>query len=1060
MRPFRPIGWACAALLAAATAHAQIVTIDDFNNIDAWTVFASDGVLAEITTAPGADGGGMRLDFEFKAGAGYCIVRRAVPLELPENYRFGFAIRGDAPSNNLEFKLIDPSGENVWWVNKRDFTFPKDWETIHYKARHFSFGWGPSGGAKLKRLGSIEFAIAASSGGHGSVYFDSLTFEPLPVPQPVKETPTVHFSSGAPDAAAEGLALPADGKITWTSAAGDNSAWIDLDLHQMRELGGLVIDWAPNAFPRDYDVALSMDGEAWEAAGRVRGSTGGRDYVALPDAEARRVRIATVPGAAGGPIGLQRLAILDVTASASPNAFFTTIAADSPRGHFPAQFLGEEPYWTIVGVADDDKEALVDARGAVEVEKGAWSIEPFVHTGDRLLTWANVEISQTLAEGYIPIPTVTWRSSGLQLDATYLADGPVGASTLAVRYTVRNTTDERKSGRLFLAIRPFQVLPPWQNLNITGGVASIKSIARDGATVRVNADKVLSAWTPPDAFGAASFAQGDITEYLARGALPENASATDEAGYASAALAYDFTLAPNDIRTVIVAVPFYGASSADAAGGAEGKEPIDAPLSFQARLERTQTAWRKELNRVTLKLPEEARQAEDTFRATQAYILINGDGPSIQPGSRTYERSWIRDGAVTSTALLSTGHTEKVKAYLDWFCKYQYPDGKVPCVVDRRGPDPVPEHDSSGELVYAQLTYYRFTGDKAFLKAHLPNVVAAVNYLEGLRKQRMTDKYREGTPIERACYGLVPESISHEGYSAKPMHSYWDDFFTIKGFADATEIARILDQPELAKRFAALHQAQLDAVNRSLQEAMAIHKIDYLPGCVELGDFDATSTAIALFPCDLQSALPEPALQHTFDKYFDFFEKRRSGALAWENYTPYELRIMGAFVRLGQAERAHALLAYFLKDERPQGWREWAEVVWRDPATPRYIGDMPHTWVGSAFVNSVRAMIAYETQDAMVLLGGVTEHWLDSAGGITARDWPTFYGTLNLHAQMQDDVLTVELAGDARPPQGYRLVLPVPREPVSVEVDGAGGAAEDGVVALPANAHSVRVSWR
>ena len=43
-----------------------------------------------------------------------------------------------------------------------------------------------------------------------------------------------------------------------------------------------------------------------------------------------------------------------------------------------------------------------------------------------------------------------------------------------------------------------------------------------------------------------------------------------------------------------------------------------------------------------------------TAKTTLAYTLINRDGPAIQPGSRTYARSWIRDGTLTGTALTHT----------------------------------------------------------------------------------------------------------------------------------------------------------------------------------------------------------------------------------------------------------------------------------------------------------------------------------------------------------------------------------------------------------------------
>lgn len=1047
----------CASLLLAAvapTAGADPVPVGDFEDLSDWKVTASDGVEARIAPADGVDGRCLRLDFNFRAGAGFCVVRREISLELPANYRFSFAVRGEALANNFEFKLIDPSGDNVWWVNRRAFEFPGEWQTVRYRARHFRFAWGPSGGARMERIGAVEFAVAASSGGAGTVFIDSLTFEPLPEPEPVTHAPIVHCSSAAAQSAGCDAELPADGALNWRSADGDAAPWLELDLQQDRELGGVVIDWAPDAHPADYTISLSSDGAAWETAAQVRHSNGGRDHVALPEAEARRMRIAATSAPTGRPIGITRLAIREVEFAESPNRFFAAVAADWPRGRYPAYLLGRQTPWTVVGVADDDKEALVSAHGAVEVDRGGWTVEPFLHVEGRLLTWADVEISQSLAEGYLPVPHVDWRSGDWRLFASCFADGASGASELVAAYEVCNLADETRSGTLYLAIRPFQVLPPWQELNLTGGVARISAIERTPEGVRVG-DRLLVPWTAPTAFGATTFAQGDISEYLANQRLPDAESATDPDGFASAALSFDFELGPGESRMFVVSAPLHGAGSSipEFATGHE----LEAYLG--QRRNAMQDGWRRALNRVRLELPESGRQIADTFRATQAHILINGDGPSIQPGSRTYERSWIRDGAVTSAALLATGHTDKVRRYLAWYAKYQYPDGKVPCVVDRRGPDPVPEHDSSGELLYALCNYHRFTGDTALLEAHLPNVVSAVDYLEGLRNQRTTERYAEGTPIERACFGLVPESISHEGYSAKPMHSYWDNFFTIKGFADAAAIARVLHRSDLAQRFDALHQAHRDATLRSLKLAMAHHGIDYLPGCVELGDFDATSTAIGIFPCDLRDALPQEQLARTFERYFDNCTRRAGGAEAWDNYTPYELRCVGALVRLGEPERAHALLKFFLADQSPPGWRQWAEVVWRDPEAPRFIGDMPHTWVGSAFMNSLRTMFLYEEADALVLLAGAKQEWL-AGEGVRLTGFPTWFGVLDLGARLTDGKLTVDIGGAAQPPAGFRVRLPRRDGVRAVRVDGQNvEIPAGGEVRIAPTARQVVVEW-
>ena len=189
-------------------------------------------------------------------------------------------------------------------------------------------------------------------------------------------------------------------------------------------------------------------------------------------------------------------------------------------------------------------------------------------------------------------------------------------------------------------------------------------------------------------------------------------------------------------------------------------------------------------------MPKSADRIVNTYKANLAYILVNRDKVGIQPGSRSYERSWIRDGALTSSALLKSGIVEEVRDFIDWYAAHQYENGKVPCVVDSRGPDPVPENDSHGEMIYLIREYFNFTQDIAFLRSKNSTVLKAVAYLESLIAQRSTSDYQNGDDTARACFGLVPESISHEGYSAKPMHSYWDDFFTMKGLKDAAEIQR------------------------------------------------------------------------------------------------------------------------------------------------------------------------------------------------------------------------------------------------------------------------------
>ena len=86
----------------------------------------------------------------------------------------------------------------------------------------------------------------------------------------------------------------------------------------------------------------------------------------------------------------------------------------------------------------------------------------------------------------------------------------------------------------------------------------------------------------------------------------------------------------------------------------------------------------------------------------------------------------------------------------------------------------------------------------------------------------------------------------------------------------------------------------------SMRLAMANKNIDFIPGCVELGDFDATSTTIGVYPVNELGNIPEPQLHNTFEKYFEFFKNRRENKIDWVNYTPYEVRLIGTFVFLDQ----------------------------------------------------------------------------------------------------------------------------------------------------------------
>lgn len=1008
-----------ALLLLSGAAQAQVT--DHFERIDPWKAVASDGVRASLRGVPGRDGRAMRLEFDFGGAAGYAAARRALPLEFGDDYEISFWLRADAPLNNLEFKLVDASGDNVWWVSRPDFAISRDWQKVVFKKRHLRFAWGPLQDRTLRRTQHVELVVSAGrDGGRGTIDVDQLAVRDVkaagPAPAPLFLASSGQVAAGLLEAGSQG----------WTSAGG-GAQQLTVDFGRAREFGGLVLHWGLPA--SRYDIDFSDDGRSWRTVRRVVDGNGGTAPILLGEAETRFLRVA-VHGGPAAAYRLDRLEIKDLAFGATPNAFFQALAKEAPAGSYPRGMSGQQNYWTVLGVDGGRETGLLSEDGALEVARGGFSIEPSVIEGGKRTTWADARIEQSLRENYLPIPSVTWHAPAWKLRTTAFAHGTREQSGLVAQYELTNTTGRPLALRLLLALRPFQVNPPMQFLNTPPGVSPIRDIAWDGAAFSVNGQRRVFPSSAPAAAGVSSFDAG-AEGWSAKHAL------IDETGFASGFLAYDFQLAPHAVATVALAVPLTG-------------EVMRADP--QAAQEALAAQWRARLNKVEIELPAAGRKVVDTLRSSLAHMLMTRDGPMLMPGTRSYARSWIRDGAMMSEALLRLGSDGVARDYLDWYAPHQFADGKIPCCVDRRGADPVPENDSQGEFIFLNAQLWKYTRDRALAERMWPRVRGAAAFMEA---QRQSERGAANRVAGReALFGLLPASISHEGYSAKPMHSYWDDFWGLRGYRDAALLAGVLGKTADA----ATLTRQADQFERellaSLRRSAADHKVGYLPGAAELGDFDATSTTIALSPGGLQERLPQDLLTGTFEKYWQSFAARRDGTLEWKDYTPYELRNVAAFVRLGWRGRAHQLLDFFLLDRRPAAWNQWAEVVGRDVREPRFVGDMPHGWISSDYIRSALDLFAYERESdhALVLGAGVPRAWL-AGTGVAVRGLRTSYGRLGYTMREHGGRIRIDIGAGLSLPPGGLAIRQFGARPGRATINGRAAfwrAGELRVRALPA----------
>jgi len=1000
-----------------------------FDDPSAWQVVASgqaEGRLSRISTDDAKPG--LRLDYDFHGGGGFVVIRQVRRFTLPETFEIGFRLRGEGPPNHFEFKVADPGGANVWRYLRQEFSLPESWSGFRFHERDLPFAWGPAGGGAPSEVEAIEFVIAAGPGGKGVLELAAPSFDD----QSLRQPHAVQASSRMAGFAAENV-MDHESTGGWRAAADDAKPWWSVDFGRMLRFGGLVIAWPDGLPPRAYQVEISGDGASWTHIYQATAALGEKSHIPAPRAEARylRIRFGSSDCAA-----LQSIVLRPDAFSHTPNEFIHAVAADFPRGWFPRYWHREQSYWTPVGSPEGKRRALINEEGLVETDEAGFSLEPFILTNDGLFTWAEAETSLALPQGGAPMPTVTWKAAGMRLEILPWVDGRAGDLTLHVNYRLR-CRKPLPNTRLIVAVRPFQVNPPWQAFRNLGGRSPIRRIHCETGGMRVD-DRTITCTPHPAGMGAAAFEEGGVIAYLANGLIPPHQQASDGSGLASAAMVWHLPAGESSLD-VTVSYPYFDRNKPAVANGR---------ANALAR-------WRNTLGKVEWQVPGCAIPAFDCFRTAAGHILINRDGPAIQPGPRRYTRSWVRDCVIMGAALAKAGLPHALREFLSWYAQFQRDDGFVPCVVDRDGVDWLVEHDSHGQFLWGIREVFRDGGDRRFLRKMLSHVRKAADYLIVLRAQRLTDDYRSGE--HAACFGLLPESASHEGYLAHPVHSYWDDFWGVRGLEAAADIAGLLGLTDDAARWqTAADELQMDLL-RSLDKVIAGKHLAYIPGSVEWADFDPTATSNAIAMLDFAAVLPSGPLHAMLDTYLDGFHRKHCGEIPWNNYTAYEIRIIGAFVRLGKRAEANKLLEFFLSDRRPVEWNQWPEITWRDARSPGHLGDVPHTWIAAEYLLAVASMVACEREDtaSLVLASGMPWQWIAGEIGFAVNHLPTRFGTLDFKITAAGShTIHVTVGGSIKmPPGGLTIAPPLPHDMRILSATDSNGDA----VAIDTSGESVAV---
>ena len=783
---------------------------------------------------------------------------------------------------------------------------------------------------------------------------------------------------------------------------------ITVDFGYVRSPLGAFIEWGA-AYGTDFSVYLSDDGQSFREVGRILTGNGGSDSFWWRSTTSRYFRLTVHETSAPEGATVNELKLRILNKDRMPIGQLERAAAAGRGDLYPQSLLGRQVYWTALGEYDHAGEALFDEYGNLEPQRGSPQITPLIRLGHALHgAPASATISQSLAGGSLPIPTVEWEAGKVEIRITALAH----AGLAVAEHRVTNRSAGTRKGMLVLAVRPVQIDPYWQH----GGHAAINSVAVDGRKVSVNERPYATFSREPDSFAVAEFKNGDVVRLIEKGPRKTARRLRSDSGLLSAACEFAFSLAPGASLAVVVSSPMR-----------DGVEPrAEAP--FDALRETVEQDWRARIG--PRKITVGDREVSDTVEAQTAFILVNSTEFAFKPGPRNYDRTWIRDGSAQALALTWAGLVEEAKAYVLWYAKRIYKNGMVPPILNvdgtvNRGYGSDIEFDAQGEFVGIAADVYRISRDRAFLSAIFEPVVRATRFIEELCAR--TDAQRGP---ETRFHGLLAPSISHEGYS-KPSYSYWDDYFALSGWRNCEFLAHEIGDKTVVAHAKAKGREFAANLTRSIRMTAEKMKTGLIPGSADRDDIDPTATSVAFEPCRVEDALPPELVAATYDRAAARVKEISAPGFK-ANYSPYDLRNIDAFVSLGRYGDAFRLLSVMLACRRPRGWRGWAEVVWADMRAPEYIGDMPHTWIGAEFSCAVRRMLLRENGPTLELFRAVPDGWW-AGEGITLNDLPTAFGVANLRANRVRRRTTVDLS----------LTGPAP-ERILVRYPGAKHARADG----------------
>ncbi|MBI5282105.1 MAG: hypothetical protein HY858_10520 [Candidatus Solibacter usitatus] len=314
---------------------------------------------------------------------------------------------------------------------------------------------------------------------------------------------------------------------------------------------------------------------------------------------------------------------------------------------------------------------------------------------------------------------------------------------------------------------------------------------------------------------------------------------------------------------------------------------------------------------------------------------------------------------------------------------------------------------AAGMKAWAATEHSRLTGDRAYLDAVYPQMLASSRWQADQRKRGRTD-------------GLMPRGMGDGGLMNGDDHFgvfYPHNFLAVMADRLAAEAAEALGRTAEAAELNGLYQTALADLRRSLEKgAIREGGMRWIPGSPGDSSGSRWGALYALFPARIlepRDALIEGTLRKLEAALSPGGQPVHTGWMADGTWPAITLdNLAEAHLMRGEGDAAAAYLYSTLNHATPLV--TWCEERGLEPGTSKVSGDRQHLWTPLAVVRAVRDSLVMEQGDELHLGVGTARSWLAPGRSVGVKRAPTHFGEVSYRLSATPAGLRAEIDPPAR----------------------------------------------